>query len=132
MGPSHVLADELFGMRQPRYDVALAIGNQFRRCCGQSVFLEMLGEPSQVEAGKYCAAALPNEPVRLNAITIRLRLARNTDPNDPNWHLWWKFWRYEGAAITNKIFKKPAFRRKIPPASMPESYTKRTNVNLTH
>src|SRR6516162_2696948 len=65
MGPSHVLADELFGMRQPRYDVALAIGNQFRRCCGRSVFLEMLREPSQVEAGKYDAGEVAVTVVEL-------------------------------------------------------------------
>ena len=55
VGLPDVPADKLFGMRKPRYDVALAIGNQFRPCRRQSAFLQVIGEPSQVESGKYNA-----------------------------------------------------------------------------
>src|SRR5262249_22300012 len=45
----------------------------------------------------------PSGPITLIAIT---KLARKTDSNDPNSHLWCKLWRYEGAARWNKVCKK--------------------------
>ena len=62
-------------------------------------------------AAAKCAAALPIEPVRLKPITIRLMLARKTDPNDPDSHLCWTNSPLEGVL---------------------KSYTERPKINLTH
>src|SRR4029077_8446515 len=53
VGLPHVFPDEKFGMRQPRDDVALAISYQDRGCRRQSTFFEVIGKPSQVEAGEH-------------------------------------------------------------------------------
>src|SRR5260370_4890270 len=53
MGLSHVLADEECRMGQPYDDVALAIGEQDRGGRRQVALLEVVGEPGQVQAGKY-------------------------------------------------------------------------------
>jgi len=55
-------------------------------------------------------------------------LARRTDPYDPNSHLRWKFWRHEGLAITNKIFKKAA----APATRKPAFFANYVTINLTH
>ena len=71
---------------------------------------------------------------------MTLMLIRKTDPNDPNSHLFWELWRYEGAVISNKIFKKaaapatrkPGVGREFSLEGVLKSYTERPNINLTH
>src|SRR4029077_6927879 len=80
VGLPDVPADKLFGMRKPRYDVALAIGNQFRPCRRQSAFLQVIGEPSQVESGKYNAGEAAVAVVELLCEMYRFLAGDRIDP----------------------------------------------------
>src|SRR6516162_2077779 len=67
-------------MGQPGYDVAVAIGNRFRRCRGQSVSLEMIGEPIQVNPEKYHTGEVPVTVAELLCEIDHFLAASRIDP----------------------------------------------------
>jgi len=67
MAFSHIFADQSLWVRQPRDNIAFAIGNQDRGCRRQASLLEVLGKPAQVETGKYDAGRLSGAAIELQS-----------------------------------------------------------------